>query len=371
MNNKDKTHKDTALDIWADFCDQLKETGIEVLEQSFSDTELNQAEGLRYLTRLLRNGLEFKLEGAHTDYPQLLSYAHETIKMGADNPDIRYLNCNVSAQCCYKIRGTRGSVHQLNLSTHSGGYGDDSALLLSGALASEDLLVGDDGWIEILVSIEPQPGNWLPMSKESSLLIIRQIFLDRDKEQAASLSIHRLDSKDAIAHELTLNEVKQGLSDACASVKGTAELFTQWASTWLPHSNALPLADQQYCQDLGGDPQITYYHSHWAISHDDALVITLPRVPECRNWNVQINNVWMESLDYRYHRIHFNKHTATMNEDGSVTMILAHRDPKCSNWLHTTGHIDGTMCFRWVGIDADDIVHPQVTRCRLDDLAKL
>jgi hypothetical protein len=31
------------------------------------------------------------------------------------------------------------------------------------------------------------------------------------------------------------------------------------------------------------------------------------KVPPCRTWNFQLNNYWMESLDYRYHTIHVNK----------------------------------------------------------------
>ena len=37
-----------------------------------------------------------------------------------------------------------------------------------------------------------------------------------------------------------------------------------------------------------------------------ALVVEA-RPPPCATWNFQINNYWMESLDYRYSVVHFNK----------------------------------------------------------------
>jgi len=57
----------------------------------------------------------------------------------------------------------------------------------------------------------------------------------------------------------------------------------------------------------------------------------------------------MESLDYRHHKIHFNKHTATYEDDGSVKIIVAHKDPGHVNWVETAGHNMGTMCWRWIG----------------------
>ena len=52
------------------------------------------------------------------------------------------------------------------------------------------------------------------------------------------------------------------------------------------------------------------------------MVVTLPSVPDCQTWNLQVDNYWMESLDYRYHKISINRHTASVNADGSVD---AHR----------------------------------------------
>ena len=70
--------------------------------------------------------------------------------------------------------------------------------------------------------------------------------------------------------------------------------------------------------------------------------------PECMSWNFQLNNHWMESLDYRYFRVHVNKHTARYEPDGSVRIVVAHEDPGLPNWIQTLGHDRGTMCFRWI-----------------------
>jgi hypothetical protein len=54
----------------------------------------------------------------------------------------------------------------------------------------------------------------------------------------------------------------------------------------------------------------------------------------------------MESLDYRHHRIHLNPHTAQLERDGSLRIVVAHRDPgpRYPNWLETTGHTRAACC---------------------------
>ena len=77
----------------------------------------------------------------------------------------------------------------------------------------------------------------------------------------------------------------------------------------------------------------------------------------------------MESLDYRHHRIHVNKHTAHYEPNGGVRIVLAHADPGPGfpNWLETCGHDCGGMLFRWIDADGD---HPPV-RTRVIKLADL
>ena len=115
----------------------------------------------------------------------------------------------------------------------------------------------------------------------------------------------------------------------------------------------------------GGDPNIAYYHSYWSLAPDEALVVEL-EPPECDFWNFQLANHWLESLDYRYHKIHVNKLTARYRDDGSVRIVVAHEDPGVENWLDTCGHERGTMCVRWIRAKT----HPDPS-ARVVKLAKL
>ncbi len=51
--------------------------------------------------------------------------------------------------------------------------------------------------------------------------------------------------------------------------------------------------------------------------------------PKCVYWNFQLDNWWMESLDYEAHpATHVNKANAGYMPDGSVCLVVAHEDPR-------------------------------------------
>lgn len=352
---------------WNEFCDALKQAGQQVLRAETPATELERAEGFRYLTRLLRIGLEMHLEFADPEFPGFFAPSHETAKIGADNPDNLYLMARLNGAHEYVIRGERGSVSYLSLGTQKGGYETNGRMEQTGFIDSHQLQVDAEGQFEVVLSTKPQPGNWLKLEPESNAVIVRQTFLDRKQERPARLTIARRGT-DAQPAPLTAQRLQQGLNNVSRFVEGTARLFADWAQSYQPHPNRLPPADQALCQRVGGDPNIFYYHSYWQLAADEALVIRVPRIPGCHFWNLQVNNYWMESLDYRYHRICFNGHSAKAAADGSVTMVLAHQDPGLPNWLETAGHDRGTLCFRWVG--AAEIIHPETRVVKLASLVK-
>jgi hypothetical protein len=145
-------------------------------------------------------------------------------------------------------------------------------------------------------------------------------------------------------------------------VKNTTGLFEGWAEGFLSTTNEVASADQDFCQAIGGDPNIYYFHSAWRLADDEALVIEADDIPDCQTWNFVLQNWWMESLDYRHHNIHFNKETASYEPDGSVKIIVAHHKPGHPNWVETAGHNMGTLCWRWIGAQRHPAVAARVVK---------
>jgi hypothetical protein len=345
---------------WEEYCDTLKAAGASLNFPGTPGDPFNQAEGYRYLSRLVRAGLEGFMEDADPRVPTLKRTVHETVKMGADNPDNYYQNASISGAYEYRIRGNRGTVAYLAFATQAGHYGQGGGLPPTGALEASQLQMDADGNFEIAVSCEKRAGNWLPMQPETGLLIVRQTFLDRETERLAALAIERVDGP-AEPAPVTPAMVDDGLRNASTLVAGASLLFAKWARDFQKHSNALPQFDPATSNAAGGDPNIAYYHSHWKLDGDQALVIDV-MPPRCEYWNFQLGNYWMESLEYRYFRVHTNKHLATANPDGSVRIVVAHTDPGHPNWVQTVGHTSGTMCFRWVRADSHPVPRTRVAR---------
>lgn len=353
-------------DPWTTFCAALARAGAQILRPDAPSDALTRAEGWRYLSRLTRGALEACVEFADPEAPGFYSLSHETLKIGADNPDNFYQNACLDGRLEYVISGTRGTVHYLGFSTKAGDFGSTGGLAPTGFLDSTRLAVDPDGRFRVIVSATPHEGNWLPMTAESSMLIVRQTFLDRATERRAELAIARHPTP-AAPRPLDPETIARRLGNAARFVEGTARVFADWAAGFAAEPNALPPQDQRRYLAAGGDPSIHYYHGYFRLGPDEALVVDVPRIPRCESWNLQINNHWMESMDYRYRRAHVNKHTAAYRPDGGCAIVIAGRDPGRPNWLDTAGHAEGTLCFRWIG--AEEIVDPTARVVRLAELS--
>jgi hypothetical protein len=346
---------------WEEFCDQLKAAGAALMYPGVPTDPFQQAEGLRYLTRLTRGGLEAYVEYSDPSFPVLRRMVHETVKMGADNPDNYYFNAQISGNHEYRITGKRNTVHYLGFFTQNGNYGTTGKLAPCGKLEHTELEVMPDGTFEIILSKTKKGKNWLKIEDETSLLIVRQTFSNRFVEVAAELHIENLDGRKA-PDPVTPAMIDEGLKTASLFVAGAPLLFARWAKGFQNHTNQLPLFDPDTSNEVGGDPGIFYYHSHWKLASDEALIIDV-NPPACDSWNFQLDNYWMESLDYRYFHVCINKATAVSNADGSVTVVVFHSDPGIPNWIETAGHKEGTMCWRWYRLKAGE--QPVTPSCRV------
>jgi hypothetical protein len=352
---------------WEDFCDHLKTAGAALMYPGTPVDPFQQAEGLRYLTRLTRAGLEAFVEFNDPAFPVLRRMVHETVKMGADNPDNHYFNAQISGKYEYRISGKRNTVHYLGFFTQNGNYGTTGKLMPCGKLEHTDLEIMPDGSFEIILSKIKKGRNWLKIEEETGLVIVRQTFSDRFKEVPAELIIENLDGRRS-PDPITPGMIDEGLKTASLFVAGAPLLFAKWAKGFQKHTNQLPLFDPETSNEAGGDATIFYYHSHWKLAPEEALVISV-RPPACDSWNFQLNNYWMESLDYRYFHVCINKASARYPKDGSVTVVVAHTDPGVPNWIETAGHQEGTMCWRWYRLLPGE--SPVTPSCRVMKTAEI
>jgi hypothetical protein len=352
--------------IWNDYLETLKTAGDSLFRASTPDDPITAAEGIRHLTRLVRMGLESAVEFGDPNFPVIARIVDETKKFGCDNPDTIYQRAVLNGEHRYRIIGRRGTVDYLSFITAK--PGEMGRTHQVGHLDSKALQINPDGAFEIILSPEPAPGNWLPMDAETRSLGIRQTFLDRATETPADLRIERLGDK-ALPPPLTLETIQAQLAAASGFSLYCANLFTNWTEGYLAHPNALPPADQEACLRAGGDPNIYFYRSFWTLAPDEALIVQIPRIPACDTWNLQVDNYWQESMDYRYVRSHINKHTAAPDPDGGVTAVIAHSDPGHPNWLSTSGHTLGHFAMRYVR--AQTPIDPTTRLCKFNEVGAI
>src|SRR5699024_5852753 len=87
-----------------------------------------------------------------------------------------------------------------------------------------------------------------------------------------------------------------------------------------PGARALAAADAAYSM------------APYLLGPDEALVMTI-RWPECRCANVSLWNRQMQTFGYLRGTVSLNRAQAVADADGSVRIVVAHRDPGVANWL--------------------------------------
>jgi len=344
--------------VWQSFCGALADAGEILLRPQAPATPLDQAEGLRYLSRLTRTALNMLVDSSDPDFPRIFLLTDDKIKIGADNPDNIYQQIVVRGDRDYRLWGKRGTVPYLSIGSKANRYAIDGTMASTGEVEFADLTLNADGSFEIIASREPKPGNWLPMADDTTLLIIRQTFDDKANQSPAEVHVERLGGP-ATPALLTPQAIASQLKAAASWVKGTANTFADWSEWFKSQPNQIYAGDQAVFQRAGGDPKIWYGHLYYDLAPGEALVLEVTP-PACRMWNFQLDNWWMESLDHVHQKIWVNSAQARYEPDGRVIVVCAERDPGFGNWVDLAGHRQGTALWRWIEAGA----HP-IPACRV------
>jgi hypothetical protein len=104
---------------------------------------------------------------------------------------------------------------------------------------------------------------------------------------------------------------------------------------------------------IGGQ---AYTHGLLDFGKDQAWVAECEIPAGSPYWGVQLMDYAYNTLDVMYTQASLNGHSARVDSDGKVRIVVCEGDPGAANWLDLGGHERVQIRFRWFGSEQPRIV---------------
>jgi hypothetical protein len=210
----------------------------------------------------------------------------------------------------------------------------------------DDFDLGPDGEFEIMLSGEPQDGNWIPLDEHATMFVVRHFFYDWEHEVPASMSIETLSGQVLLAQSTPVDP-RTALARQMIALGDFLEenlrFFLELAHPAEPNSFLPPFDGSAMGAAAENRPVI----GSWKLAPDEALIVEVTP-PQGVYWSFSLGNAWWETIDYGNRQSSLNGHQAVLDDDGKVRVVVAHQDPGVANWLDTAGHSEGAIILRCV-----------------------
>jgi len=334
----------TSGEAWRAFCDRLRAVGDSLLGSEFPGSDIDRTEGFRHLTRLTVFALQWHVEFADRGFPAFYRFNDDVVKWGAPNNDNHYYRAAIDPTGTYRVSGNVSGVRQLIMSTPEGDMQLDKYRVFEERNLSQ-LQIGPDGEFEVILSPDPQPGNWIPLHPGVDHVLVRQYVSDWDRDAVAALRIERLDNTAPAPEPLRPGALAQRLDAAAEWIERSTHYWNTFAGN-LRHFPPNQLSEPH--TPAGGARDILYGGGWWQLGPDEALIVECA-VPDAQYWSIQLYSfAWFESLDVAHRQNSLSGHQIAADGDGCFRVVIAHEDPGVQNWLDTEGRTDGVVSYRWV-----------------------
>jgi hypothetical protein len=346
--NDDATDRTRLLsgEAWDDFCESLKQGGRHILAANPDASEIDRAEGYRYLSGLLNAAIRFAVDFRDPTVACFFRSPDSRTKWGAENADNQYLFARVDHRHAYRLHGSRGSAFDFLIEVKEGfmQLGDDKVYQ---TVSAGELEFAADGGFEIVLSADKpeRDVNWIPIHADAKFITIRQYFYDWDNEVPASFEIECIGHEGRAPSPLRPEAMARLLDDAGEWVEVSSRFWQQWVerirADWRPGEVA---PSKKY---VGGADTIRYGNDYYRVEPGQAMIVE-SAVPDARYWAFQLCGLWFESADYVNRQTSINGSQAVIDADGLFRCVLAHEDPGVPNWLDLGGHVEGLLQYRWI-----------------------
>jgi hypothetical protein len=367
LSGPERTRLDAAWTTWID----SQQAAIETVRtaERVPRTTVDEAEGYRWVTRLVSLAQEWFIEKSDPLHPQLFQAQTEYRKLLVDNPDVRYGFVALDETRTYRLVGTRGDAAYIGL-TFGTPVGKGAVAGRTGTTVQahvDQFELGPKGEVDILIVPEGAAApagqaNCIEMAPGTGQLAVRETFFDRRTDTPADLRVELVG--EVAPPVLGVEELAAKLEFAGIFVQFVAATaVNMWHDTEDNVNRFGGTAGSEHvaAQDdeirSHSNAEMTYHGGRWVLGDGEALVITVHDPPtDFLYWGLTTSTAWMESLDYRYTTTNLNNRTAERAADGSWRLVISPTDPGVPNWLDTQGRREGYMIVRWVL--ADNPPHP-------------
>lgn len=372
---------------WNAFADDLKRIGEKITGVTGARNARERAEGYRYLIRLLSAAHQLEME-ADRRHPTLARMMTPIRKFKGDGTDTLYHEAKLDERLSYRFEITRGDDIFFSATVYA--YDERDAYYIVDDLVDEKIVWSErDGrpFAEIHLSAGRPEGvdNWIELRGARPILFIRQYFpefahtTDAGRYRTALLDVACLDdvgipdhyTEDDLVTGLRrvvdfvedATDVSIGLSifaglnlieydesqsgkqvDVTHITDGKMVLDDPRHDEYTPEQLAGMIDPKLVANNLPG-PGIQYLGAWFRLADDEAIKIEGKDVP-CRYWSCQILTRYLESGDYRYHRVGLNNRQVKLAADGSFVIYACHENPGVDNWVCTQGYENAHILIR-------------------------
>ncbi|HZO08137.1 MAG TPA: DUF1214 domain-containing protein, partial [Myxococcota bacterium] len=345
MSDADDAGRLLSGEAWAECCRRLEALGRTLAGPEFPKDERERAEGFRALVRQLAFALEWEVLASDTREPSFVRFQDPRVQWGGPNPDNTYWRAAIDPTTTYRVWGNVSGVRQALFSLNEGDmqlehYG------VFGERSLDELVIGSDGSLEILLSPVEQPGNWIAMHPKARLFLIRVYVSDWERDVSPGFAIERVDLAGLPQPEPVPAALARSLDRAVTWVERSLAFWNRYTQEGAARVQPNQAAAARSAP--GGADHILYGSCFFDLADDEVLLVEC-ELPEASYWGFALHSPYfLESGDFASRQTSLSAHQAHVDADGRLRVVLAHRDPGVPNWLDTSGHRRGMLAYRFV-----------------------
>jgi hypothetical protein len=337
--------------LWDEFCEALKEAGQVLRRPETPRDERTLAESYRHLLRMLRVGFENHFELADLEHPALTPMIGRMVQYEGCTSDARYLHGFIDGSATHRISGSRGEAPLIEFGVYTGKMGMHDPSHLIASITEESLEVGDDGRVDVVLSPDEHPGNWIRTDAATRYVMVRQYAAEWSGLVSGRFEIERLGAV-ADAAPFGLDQIRASLERSVGFAVNTPRIWAEISDYWSDFAvnRFVPQLEADQVTDIAPPSGHHFSCGYFKLGPDDALVVSF-RPGKAEFWSLGLANYWYETIGYGCRESHLNSGTAVAEPDGRIRAVISRTRPPESagiaNWIDPKGHCEGTMVFRW------------------------